>query len=168
MAEDRERGFRDFFDAEFMGLRRFAYLLTSNWIEAEDLAQETMLRTYRAWDRIRGTTPAAYARATLVNRHRSMLRRAKVEAKYAFARRTPDEVVHERDDSVVLFDAIGTLPPRERQVLVLRFYEDLSIQECARILAVPSGTVKSMTHRALARLRDKLGDAFELSVGDEA
>lgn len=160
MSRAKDDEFRVFFDAEFIRLRRLAFLLTSDWSEAEDLAQETMVRVYRAWDRIQGDVPMAYARTAMLNAHRSKLRRAKVEARYAFARRTPTEVSDERDDAVTLLSALDSLPSRERQAIVLRFYEDRPITEVAKLLDVPQGTVKSMTHRALARLREELGDAF--------
>jgi len=160
-----EIDFRRFFDAEFRPLRRFAYLLTSDWSEAEDLAQEAMVRTFRAWGRIQDRTkPGAYARAVLVNRHRSLLRRAKVEAKHALARR-PDPVPEDAepaDDRVLVWKALGVLPVKERAVVVLRFFEDLPQAEIAEVLGVPVGTVKSMTHRALGRLRDELGEAIAL------
>lgn len=157
----RDRGFREFFDQEFRPLRRLAFVLTRDWTEAEDLAQETMLRTYRAWNRIEGTSPAAYARTTMLNRHRSLLRRAKVEAKYAFARRTPTEVVEERDDRLMIIDALAELPPAERQILALRYLEDRPIEEVAEIMGVPQGTVKSASHRAIRRLREQLGSNLD-------
>lgn len=168
MSRSKDEAFREFFDGSFAPLRRLAYFLTGDWSAAEDLAQETMVRTYRAWDRIHGDAPLAYARTAMLNRHRSLLRRAKVEAKYAFARRTPTEVVEERDDALTLLAALDVLPPRERQALVLRFYEDRPIAEVAAMLDVPPGTVKSMTHRALARLREGLGDAYATALASEA
>jgi RNA polymerase sigma-70 factor (sigma-E family) len=157
---NRDREFREFFDAEFRPLRRLAYLLVGDWGEAEDLAQEAMVRTYRAWARItEKERPAAYARTVLVNRHRSLLRRAKVEAKHAVARQpdAPPVIEGIGDDQVVVWQALQTLPPRERQALVLRYYEDLPQAEIAQILGIPIGTVKSLTHRALGRLREVLG-----------
>lgn len=156
-----ERGFREFFDTEFRPLRRLAYVLTRDWLEAEDLTQETMLRTYRAWNRIEGATPGAYARTTMLNKHRSMLRRAKVEAKYAFARRTPSEVTEDRDDRLLIIDALAELPVTERQILALRYLEDRPIEEVAAIVGVPTGTVKSASYRAIRRLREKLGSSLE-------
>ena len=166
---DRDASFRTFFDQEFRPLRRLAFVLTRDWIEAEDLTQDTMLRTYRAWHRIQGTSPGAYARTTMMNKHRSMLRRAKVETKYAFARRTSTEVVEDRDDRLLLLDALGGLPPMERQVLALRYLEDRPIEEVAILLKVPEGTVKSSSHRAIRRLRDVLGSTLDalLEVDDE-
>lgn len=166
---DREREFREFFDAEFRGLRRVAYLLTGDWSEAEDLAQEAMVRVYRSWGRIR-EKPAAYARTVLVNRHRSLLRRAKVEARHAVARQPMRSVADPPgDDHVVVWQALSHLPVREREALVLRYYEDMPQQEIAQILKIPVGTVKSLTHGAIARLREHLGDeaASLVAVTDE-
>jgi RNA polymerase sigma-70 factor (sigma-E family) len=162
-----DRGFREFFDAEFEPLRRLAYLLTGNWSEAEDLAQEAMVRVYRAWSRIvERERPAAYARAVLINRHRSLLRRARVEARHAVARSSPAVVPELSDDQVVVWNALAELPPRERAALVLRFYEDMPLSEIAAVLDVPVGTVKSMTHRALGRLRSVLGS--DVAVPEDA
>ena len=166
---DREAEFRAFFDAEFRSLRRIGYLLTSDWTEAEDLAQEAMVRVYRAWPRIREREhPAVYARAVLVNRHRSLLRRAKVEAKHAIARRpdTPAVVEGMGEDQIVVWDALATLPRREREALVLRYYEDLPQAEIAKVLGIPVGTVKSVTHRALGRLRAVLGPDAPIPAED--
>src|SRR5919108_1078914 len=75
--------FRRFFDEQFGSLRRLVYLLTRSWEQAEELAQDAMVRTYSAWSRIaRPELASGYARATLVNRHRSLLRRALVTARY--------------------------------------------------------------------------------------
>ena len=123
--------FREFFAAEYGRLRGLGYLLTSDWGQAEELAQDALVRTYRAWPRVcRHERPGAYARKVLVNRHRSLLRRAKVEARHLAGRRV---------------------------VLVLRYHEDLPEAEVARLLGLPVGTVKSLAHRGLARLRGQLG-----------
>ena len=80
--------FLEFFAGEFWPLRRVGFLLTGDWDQAEELAQEAMARTWAAWPRIRGyDRPAAYARKVLVNRHRSLLRRAVVEARHALTSR---------------------------------------------------------------------------------
>lgn len=163
---DRDREFREFFDAEFRPLKRLAYLLTSNWAEAEDLAQEAMVRTYRAWHRInRRKRPGAYARTVLVNRHRSLLRRTMVEAKHVVAR-MPDPPPPDglSEDQIVVWQALGQLPAKEREVLVLRYYEDLPQTDISDLMSIPVGTVKSITHRAIRRLREELGEEFELTM----
>ena len=101
--------------------------------------------------------PAAYARKVLLNRRRSLLRRAGVEARF-LARTRPEAVPPPGDEqAMVLWQAVQDLPPRQRAVLVLRFHEDLTEAEVARLLGLPLGTVKSLAHRGLARLRQRLG-----------
>jgi RNA polymerase sigma-70 factor, ECF subfamily len=151
--------FREFFAAEYGRLRGLGYLLTSDWGQAEELAQDALVRTYRAWPRVRGhDRPGAYARKVLVNRHRSLLRRAKVEARHLAGRRAEEAVQPELGtEGLVLWSAVRRLPARQRAVLVLRYHEDLPEAEVARLLGVPLGTVKSLAHRGLARLRGELG-----------
>jgi RNA polymerase sigma-70 factor (sigma-E family) len=151
--------FREFFAAEYGRLRGLGYLLTSDWGQAEELAQDALVRTYRAWPRVRGhDRPGAYARKVLVNRHRSLLRRAKVEARHLAGRRVEEAVQPELGtDGLVLWSAVRRLPARQRAVLVLRYHQDLPEAEVARLLGLPLGTVKSLAHRGLARLRAELG-----------
>lgn len=154
----RPEEFRLFFEAEYGPLRRLAYLLTGDWHEAEDLAQEAMVRTYRAWSRIRDRERAgAYARSVLINRRRSLLRRTLAAAKHTQAAGRQVHAPGLGEDGLVLWDAIRHLPRRQRAALVLRFYEDLPEAEVALILDMPIGTVKSLVHRGLARLRERLG-----------
>jgi len=107
----------------------------------------------------RPADPGSYARRVLVNRRRSLLRRAAAEARY-LARFQPEELIVPAGDdrAIVLWQAVQALPPRQRVVLVLRFHEDLTEAEVARLLGLPLGTVKSLGHRALARLRARLGE----------
>lgn len=154
--------FLEFFAGEFWPLRRVGFLLTGDWDEAEELAQEAMARTYAVWPRVGGyQRPAAYARKVLVNRHRSLLRRAVVETRHLVATRPQDR--HGPDfggDDLILWQALQRLPSRQRAAIVLRYYLDLPEAEVARLLGVPAGTVKSWTHRGLARLRDRLGATY--------
>jgi RNA polymerase sigma-70 factor (sigma-E family) len=162
---DRDTEFKDFFETEFRPLRRLGYLLTGDWAEAEDLAQEAMVRTYRAWSRIRERErPGAYARSVLVNRRRSLLRRSMVAQKHAETLRSEAYAPDFGEEGMVLWDAIASLPRRQRAALVLRFYEDLPESEIALILDAPVGTVKSLVHRGLAKLRERVGG--ELTIGD--
>jgi RNA polymerase sigma-70 factor (sigma-E family) len=158
-----DREFLDFFADEFWPLRRLGFLLTSDWGEAEELAQDAMARTFAAWSRVGPRQRAAYARKVLLNRHRSLLRRAVVEARHALTSRPQVETRHEPDfsgDDLLLWQALGRLPARQRTALVLRYYLDLSEAEVARQLGVPVGTVKSLVHRGLARLRHRLGAEY--------
>lgn len=155
---NRDEEFRAFFEAEFRPLRRVAFLLTGDWAEAEDLAQDAMVRTYRAWRHIRERErPHVYARSVLVNRRRSLLRRSRVARKHEELFRSQGWSPTLSEDGVVLWEAIRSLPGRQRAAVVLRFYEDLPEAEVALILDMPIGTVKSQVHRAIARLRDQLG-----------
>jgi RNA polymerase sigma-70 factor (sigma-E family) len=135
-------------------------LLTGDRAEAEELAQEALVRTWWRWKLVRRPVdPASYARRVLVNRRRSLLRRAGVEARYLARARPEDLVVPAGDErGLVLWQAVQALPPRQRAVLVLRFHQDLPEAEVARLLGLPLGTVKSLGHRALARLRERLGE----------
>jgi len=153
----RDSEFREFFEAEFPRLYRLAFLLTHNADEAEDLAQEAMVRTYRAWDRIReGEYPLAYARAVLVNHRRSLARRAKIAAAHP---RDPSEPVAEFEgDRLSLWQSLLALPKAQRDAIVLRYYEDLTEAESAAIMRCPVGTVKSHLRRGLSRLRVGLAD----------
>ena len=161
MARD-DPDFLEFFAAEFWPLRRVGFLLCGDWDQAQELAQEAMARTYSLWPRVQGyDRPAANARKVLLNRHRSLLRRAVVETRHLLASRHEDR--HQPDfagDDLVLWQALQHLPPRHRAAIVLRYYLDLPEAEVARLLGVPAGTVKSWTHRGLARLRDRLGPTY--------
>jgi RNA polymerase sigma-70 factor (sigma-E family) len=153
--------FSEFFASQYAPLCWLGLLLTGSRTEAEELAQEALVRTWWRWRLVRRPAdPARYARRVLVNRHRSLLRRAAVEARWlARSRPAKAEVALPAGDerAMVLWQAVGALPARQRAVLVLRFGQDLTEAEVARLLGLPLGTVKSLGHRALARLRQRLG-----------
>jgi RNA polymerase sigma-70 factor (sigma-E family) len=144
-------------------LLRTAVLLAGDYGHAEDLLQVALLRTARRWRTARAA-PEAYARQALVNLCRDRWRRLK-----ARPRETqmlpgssdvamvagPAEQVGQRQ---LLVQALGRLPAGQRQVIVLRYFEDLPVAETAELLGISPGTVKSHTARALAALREVLGD----------
>jgi RNA polymerase sigma-70 factor (ECF subfamily) len=151
--------FSEFSASQYAPLCWLGLLLTGSRTQAEELAQEALVRTWWRWQLVgRPDDPASYARRVLVNRHRSLLRRAAVQARW-LARSRAEEVAlpadHER--AMVLWHAVQALPASQRAVLVLRFHQDLNEVEVARLLGLPLGTVKSLGHRALARLRARLG-----------
>lgn len=156
---ERDREFRAFYFAEAGHLKRLALLLTGDPLQAEDLAQEALLRAYRAWGRIRGEHPGPYVRRTLVNLHRNSLRRLMVARRHP-AR--PPEPEPSRDahvhDALQVAEALRVLSPIRRATVILRFYEDLPEAEIARLLDRPLGTVKSDLHRALKQLRPLVED----------
>ena len=156
---DIDREFREFVTGRSPALLRTAYLLGGDWATAEDLLQVALTKTYLAWLRL-GTIEAIepYARRVLVNTATSWWRR-----RWHGERPTdvlPDmpasDGLDERLERDRLWRHVVTLPARQRAVLVLRFYEDQSEAETARLLGVSVGTVKSQCARALASLRARL------------
>jgi RNA polymerase sigma-70 factor (sigma-E family) len=152
--------FRDWATAARPRLRRTAYLLSGDWHLAEDLAQETLLRMYAVWRRVAQIgAPDAYARRTLINAYRSTLRRPSrreyltdvIPEQAAAQSGSPEE----RD---VLLRALAELGQSQRAIVVLRYWEDLSVIEVAEVLGLSQGTVKSQASRALATLRGRLSD----------
>jgi RNA polymerase sigma-70 factor (sigma-E family) len=156
--------FEAFVEARSAGLLRTAYLLTLDRGHAEDLLQTALLRAARHWRNAR-EAPEAYVRTILVNLcrdRRRLLRRRPVEAPLppdAASAGGPDSPADQVAERRVVAQALAALPLRQRQVVVLRFYEDLSVTETARLLGFSEGTVKSYTARALSRLRELLADA---------
>jgi RNA polymerase sigma-70 factor (sigma-E family) len=153
-----EREFREFFASQYGPLCRLGYLLTGNRAEAEDLAQDALVRTYSRWVLVRRPDdPASYARKILVNRYRSLLRRARVEARHQALTSMREGYVPEfGEDTMAVWAAARRLPRRQQLVLALRYHEDLPEAEVARLLRLPLGTVKSLARRGLARLRVEL------------
>lgn len=163
----RDDAFCAFVEARLPALLRSAYLLTGSHARAEDLLQDVLLKVYLAWPRIRDTAAVEdYTRTALVRTHVSQLRRpsrhevALPEAADEFlAGATGAAVdVEQRDE---LWTALARLGPRQRAVLVLRFYEDLPEARIAEVLGVSVGTVKSQTARGLARLAEHLAPLKE-------
>jgi RNA polymerase sigma-70 factor (sigma-E family) len=144
-------------------LIRLAYLLTGDRGHAEDLLQTALLRTARHWSRARDA-PEAYVRQVLVNLSRDRVRllfRRPRETPFSPAEeslRITDGGYDQATEHWVVIRALAQLPTRQRQVVVLRFFEDLSVEQTAELLGFSTGTVKSYTSRALARLRELLSD----------
>ena len=160
--------FTEFVHASWASLHRTAYLMLGDRAEAEDLVQTTLAKTYASWSKVRDVQAApAYARAVLVNTAASWFRKKSWRNERPTA--TLPEERHETDpsDRPALFTALAQLPPRQRAVIVLRYYDDLSVSQTAEALGCSSGTVKSQTFDALSRLRGLLGDTvipLELGV----
>jgi RNA polymerase sigma-70 factor (sigma-E family) len=136
-------------------LLRTAYLLTGNRADAEDLLQTALAKTYFAWDRIREKEALdAYVRRVMVTTQTSIWRRKRPEDPYEDVPDAAGRDAHADSDlHAALWTALGRLSRKQRAMVVLRFYEDLSEAETARVLGVAVGTVKSTTSRALAALR---------------
>ena len=148
-------------------LLRTAYLLTGDVHAAEDLVQTALAKLYLAWDRVaEAPSVDAYARKILVNEHTSTWRRLWRHREVVTDTSTYDvPVAGEQYDGVAdaLWDAVRGLPERQRAVVVLRYYEQLSERETADALGVTVGTVKSQASRALDTLRAHLGDRDDLT-----
>jgi RNA polymerase sigma-70 factor (sigma-E family) len=160
---DRYEGFDSFVVARGPALLRTAYLLTGDRQLAEDLVQTSLASTARHWPRVRSGSPEAYVRQAMVRENVSRWRRRKVAE--VVMERVPEQVADVRDDldqRLVLDAALQQLTPRQRAVLVLRFYDDLTEQQAAHALGCSVGTVKSQVHRALGRLRGLAPELAEL------
>lgn len=157
----RDADFSAFVDASWTRLHRHAYLLTGSSAEAEELVQDTLVKIYRSWDRVRRDGAVlAYTRTAMTRTHisrwRTVVRRSAVEDRATLDRsaapatRQWETTSAERDR---VWRLLATLPPRQRAVVVLRFYEDLTDRAIADALGCSVGTVKSQLSRALATLR---------------
>ncbi|HEV2377023.1 MAG TPA: SigE family RNA polymerase sigma factor [Streptosporangiaceae bacterium] len=149
----------------------FAFLLTGNRHDAEDLVQQALLRTAVRWSAAR-QSPAGYSRAVVLNlvRDRWRARQRQYTETLSSALAALPSVADAADgvlDRQLLLDACRLLSLQQRAVLVLRFWEDRSVEETAAVLGCTAGTVKSHTHRALARLRDVLTGAAPGGAGQE-
>ncbi|NYG59450.1 RNA polymerase sigma-70 factor (sigma-E family) [Nocardioides daedukensis] len=162
----REDDFAAWISARQSRLFRTAYLICGDRHTAEDLVQTAAAKLYLAWDRVsaRGEVDA-YMRRIIVNEHNSLWRRPWKRREVA-ADQLPEtayaDVPGDPLEADRLWAAVRDLPPRQRAVIVLRYYEDLSEAEIAAALDISPGTVKSQASRAIASLRGRLGTAFDL------
>ncbi|MET0235235.1 MAG: SigE family RNA polymerase sigma factor [Kibdelosporangium sp.] len=151
--------FEQYFETHSRRLRRLAYAMCGDWHHAEDIVQATFVRLYRQWRRVRPETVDAYTRKILTNVFLSgQPRRRREQATAAI----PDGVAPQGRDSAERLDmatALRDLSPKQRAMVVLRFMEDLSIDEVASVLGVAEGTVKSQTARGIRSLRAALQTA---------
>lgn len=160
MVMDTTASFEDYVQARRDALLRMACLITGSRNDAEDLLQTALAKTYLAWDRIEDKRVAdAYLRRVMVNTNTSWWRRRKADeypTETLPERAVDRDAIADRDLSDAIWTAMAQLSRRQRTVLVLRFYEDLSTAEIAETLGISQGTVKSTTSRALERIRDHL------------
>lgn len=157
----RDEEFTAFVEQASPELLRIAWFMTGDAHRAQDMVQEALFRTYRAWHRVNPPKAVAYTRTIMLNLARHEWRRdgsGRVQL-------SPDsgELLHPASDNADvtgeqdrLVRGLRTLPPRQRSVVVLRYYCDLSEQQCADELGISVGAVKSAASRGLARLRDHL------------
>jgi RNA polymerase sigma-70 factor (sigma-E family) len=156
MGQPEDRGeFDQFVVAASPRLLRSAFLLTHEWGGAEDLLQTALVKAWFAWARVRGN-PEPYVRKIMYNTYVSWWRRRSFGERPTPAppdTPRPDNAHAEVDARDEVWRALGRLPRRQRAVLVLRYFEDLSEAQVAELLDISVGTVKSQAARGLARLR---------------
>ncbi|SOC55427.1 SigE family RNA polymerase sigma factor [Ornithinimicrobium cerasi] len=146
MRQEEEDRFADFVRARSARLFRTAYLMTGDYQRAEDLLQTTLLRLYQRWPQVDAMErPGAYARKVLVSQAVSWWRRRSSHETGLRQQHEPswDGRVDEVAENHRVWQAVLTLPPRQRAVIVLQYYEDLSEAEIAETLHMARGTVKS-------------------------
>ena len=151
MASDVPASFTEYVHARRPALVRMAFLLCGDDHLAEDLVQNALIKAVGRWKKI-GDSPEAWLRRVMVNDHISGWRKHRRERLRADVpeRAVPADDLHGR---LSLAEALTMLAPRQRAVVVLRYYEDLTEAETARVLGVSVGTVKSQHSDALRRLR---------------
>ncbi|MGK4581990.1 SigE family RNA polymerase sigma factor [Kitasatospora sp. HPMI-4] len=170
-------GAREAMEAEFVAfangragqLYRSAYFLTGGDAHlAEDLVQETLGRMYTHWRRLsrpgrsgRIDNPAGYAQTVLVRCFLSHRRRRSSRERPAEVLPEPEGRVEDATLRVTLTEALAQLPARDRVVLVLRYWEDRSVEETASVMRVSTGAVRTRSTRALAKLRALLGTSLD-------
>ncbi|MGP4109568.1 SigE family RNA polymerase sigma factor [Streptomyces sp. 4N509B] len=153
--------FEEYAGVIWPSLYRSAYLLAGNHADAEDIAQQTLFKAYRSWSRVvRSDSPDAYVRRVLTNVFLSARRPRKRRLELltdAPPEREAAQAPHGPEERLMLWSHVTSLPPRQRAVIVLRYYEGLSEQEIADVLGCSCGNVKSTAHHALKALRAAFG-----------
>jgi RNA polymerase sigma-70 factor (sigma-E family) len=152
--------FTEFARAASPRLLRTAFLLCGNWHTAEDLAQAALARVFASWWRI--TQPDAafsYASRTMVNLYVTEKRtKRSTEVITDMLPERPSADPDGIEQRIVVLNALATLPPKARVVVVMRYWADMSVEQVADLLGCSTGTVKSQSARALGKLRDALAD----------
>jgi RNA polymerase sigma-70 factor (sigma-E family) len=168
MAPERDADFAAYMAARQPSLLRTAYLLTGDRHTAEDLVQVAFAKLYLSWDKVqRRELVDGYVRRILVNEHTSLWRRA-FKRREVVSEAVPETLSNDRTDdgeSAALWAFVQTLPRRQRAVIVLRYYEDLTEAEIADVLGISVGTVKSQASRALTAMRSRVHDHPGISRG---
>ncbi|MFC5909426.1 SigE family RNA polymerase sigma factor [Streptacidiphilus monticola] len=164
MGAEEDEAFSAFVAQTHGQLHRSARLLTGDWHRAEDLVQATLMKVYRRWRRVQAADSAqAFAQQMMLNLFLTSLRRRwngevpKGELPEPGRSGDPETAFDRRD---ALSRALQSLPKRQRAVVVLRYYEDLSVEQTAALLACSEATVRSQAARALAKLRADAGLAL--------
>lgn len=165
---ERDAEFAALFDRHYAPMCRLAYVILGDAGQAEEIVMEAMLKTFSGWNRIRDMERIdAYVRRAVVNQCRSKIRRKVIENRV-------NRVVHHRDEtkapdweperhetSRLVWEAVKTLPERQRACVVLRYFNDLPEAEIAQTLDCSVGTVKSQLSKARAKLEAALQGSWK-------
>jgi RNA polymerase sigma-70 factor (sigma-E family) len=154
----RDEEFVEFASAHGPLLRRTAYLMCRDWHLAQDLAQTTLAKLYAAWGRLNWLdNPMAYARKVLL---RTFLDHQRRHGAHEVVVESVPDTAHEPTPELrlTLLDALGHLPPRDRAIVVLRYWEDQSIEAVAELVGTTVSVVKTQSMRSLTKLRQLLGE----------
>ena len=155
-----EVGFTEWVAGHQRQLLRSAYLLTGDLHRAQDLVQEALVKVALRWSRLRDGNPTAYARTIVVRDNISWWRRQPEVV--TPGRRDLEAASSDPDTALVVQRSLARLTPRQRAVLVLRYFDDLTERETAEVLGVSVGTIKSTNAAALARLREGAPELLDL------
>ncbi|MFB7673718.1 SigE family RNA polymerase sigma factor [Kitasatospora purpeofusca] len=167
---ERDAEFNAFVTGAWPRLMRTAFLLTGERYLAEDVVQTALERTYAAWGRVtKADEPYAYVRRIVINEHaRRFRRRVPEQLVNAVPERTGPDGFARLDERAALLEALGTLPPGQRQAVVLRYWEDLSESQAAAAMGCSVGTVKSQASKGIAKLRELSSLITMTSIGGAA
>jgi RNA polymerase sigma-70 factor (ECF subfamily) len=147
--------FETFFKAEYQRLLEALYLVVRNQTEAEDIAQEAMVRVYERWGAVR--EPVRYAYRTAFNLHRSLHRRVLTARKLLVMAPTPIGEEDAVDQRLDVLRALGSLPGGQCEALVLVDLVGMSAEEAGQVIGIRPASVRGRVHRARAALRERIG-----------
>ncbi|MDP9792150.1 RNA polymerase sigma-70 factor (sigma-E family) [Catenuloplanes nepalensis] len=159
--QEQEDEYVEFAQAMAERLRRTAFLMCRDWHLAQDLTQITLTKMYVSWNRIHGTVNVeAYSHKVLMN---ALFDHRRKGGREFVGIATGDQLDSPAPDTgpelrMTLLEALGTLPERDRAIVVLRYWEDHSVETVAEVMGVSTTVVKSQSKRCLQRLRRLLGD----------
>jgi RNA polymerase sigma-70 factor (ECF subfamily) len=157
--------FEEYYLAAHRPLLRLCYLATLDVEAAADAAQEALARAWSRWDQIVAgdADPGPWVRTVALNLCRSRWRRLKREVTF-LAASGPETHPSPRDPDPELHAALRRLPLRQREAIALRYWADLTVQECASAMGTSPGSVKKHLHRARARLQQDLAETMEVTL----
>ncbi|CAM3095816.1 RNA polymerase, sigma-24 subunit, ECF subfamily [Stackebrandtia soli] len=164
---ESEAEYREFVASRFDQLGRFAYMLCRDWHQSEDIVQKALIKLYIRWPKAVIQSPDAYVRRIIANTVHDE-RRLGWFRKERPSRRLPDRAGPDpreaETDRLMVLEALGRLPHRQRLAVVLRHWEDMSVEQTASIMRCSAGTVKSQTARGLQTLRGLLGSTIPMQA----